>query len=201
MKGTSITYGGQSGLAALAPSELELCQRIARGEKHLFAQVIDTYSGLVASAIAAQGVERSEVEDLAQLAFINAYKGMAGFRGDAKLSSWLYRIATNVAKQHQKRRAVRPSVSSVEEAMESGRHPVDERGDTTRIAVRNRVLAAALGELPLRQRECLMLYYMEELTYEEIAEALGLNLNTVRTQIRRGKQKLAAVLESAEYRE
>lgn len=178
-----------------ARDELELCRRIAGGERHLFAQLIDRYSGLVAGAIAGAGVPRSEVEDLAQLAFINVYKGLGGFRGDAKLSSWIYRIALNVARGHLKRQARRPLVGSVEEALEVGQQPEDRRATAALSTVRNRALAQALAQLPERQRISLGLYYFEELSYEEIAEAMALNLNTVRTQIRRGKLRLAELLD------
>ena len=175
--------------------ELTLCRRIASGERHLFAQIIDAYSGMVAGAIASQGVESADVEDLAQVALVNVYKGIAGFRGDAKLSSWIYRIALNVARGHLKRQAAKPLTASVEEALESGRQPVDARDTADQRTIRNRALAQAMNQLPARQRTCLGLYYFEELSYEEIAEAMSLNLNTVRTLIRRGKQRLAEILD------
>jgi len=178
-----------------ARDELELCRRIAGGEQHLFAQLIDRYSGLVAGAIAGAGVQRADVEDLAQLAFVNVYKGIAGFRGDAKLSSWIYRIALNVARGHLKRQTSRPLTNSVEEALEIGQQPEDQRDSAPLTTVRNRALAQALAQLPAKQRISLGLYYFEELSYEEIAEAMSLNLNTVRTQIRRGKQRLAELLD------
>lgn len=175
--------------------ELVLCRRIASGEQHLFAQIIDAYSGLVAGAIASQGVDNADVEDLAQVTFVNIYRGIAGFRGDAKLSSWIYRIALNVARGHLKSLARRPRQQSAEEELESGRQPVDERPGAVMSTVINRVLAVAMGELTENQRVALSLYYFEELSYEEIAEAMQLNLNTVRTQIRRGKQRLAELLD------
>lgn len=178
--------------------ELALCRRIASGERHLFAQVIDRYAQLVAGAIVAQGVDRADVEDLAQVAFVNAYKGLGGFRGEAKLSSWLYRIAINVARQHLKRRALRPSSVSVEEEMEAGHQPVDEQASRTGVeTMQARALSAALRRLPEPQRISLGLFYFEELSYEEIAEAMRMNLNTVRTHIRRGKARLAELLDES----
>ena len=176
--------------------ELTLCRRIAGGERQLFGRVIDQYSGLVAGVIASQGIERSEIEDLAQETFINIYRGIANFRGDAKLSSWIYRIAFNVARHHLRKKATRPTPHSVEEAAEAGRHPIDEHAGSEPLnAVRNRALTGALEQIPVNQRTALHLYYFEELTYEEIAEAMRMNLNTVRTHIRRGKLKLAELLD------
>ncbi len=178
--------------------ELALCRRIASGEQQLFATIVNRYSGLVAGVIAGQGVARDDIEDLAQETFVNVYKGLAGFRGASKLSSWIYRIAVNVARGHLKASSKRQADFSIEESSERGVVPVDQRAARTEQSViRNRMLAAAMEQLPPEQREALVLYYVEELSYEEIAEALGRNLNTVRTHIRRGKQRLAELLDES----
>ena len=191
----SNTLGGLARNVNRPGDELALCRRIAAGERQLFGEIIDRYGSLVAGVVASQGVAAADVEDLAQLVFINAYKGLAGFRGDAKLSSWLYRIAVNTSRQHLKRQALRPTPYSVEEALETGRQPADQRQQAPDYVVRNRALAAALNRLPDSMRTALGLYYFEELSYEEIAEAMQMKLNTVRTQIYRGKQRLAQLLD------
>jgi len=178
--------------------ELALCRRIAGGEQQLFAVIVDRYSGLVAGVIAGQGVARGEIEDLAQDTFVNVYKGLAGFRGDSKLSSWIYRIAVNVARAHLKGSSRRRQDASVEESSEKGVVPADQRAARAEQSViRNRALAGAMAELTEEQRTALTLYYVEELSYEEIAEAMAKNLNTVRTHIRRGKARLAELLDES----
>src|SRR5439155_13973165 len=138
---------------------------------------LDRYSGLVAGAIGAQGVSVPDVEDLAQQTFINAYKGLAGFRGDSRLSSWLYRIAINTARAHLKRLAARPAVHSMEEQAEAGQELADRRpGDSGRHA-QDRALTAALAQLTAPQRMCIRLFYFEDLSYEEIAEATSIPFN------------------------
>ena len=175
----AINLGGSAKAMDLAMDELVLCRRIAAGEQHLFARIVESYSGMVAGAIAAQGVSNSEVEDLSQVAFINAYKGLAGFRGDSKLSSWLYRIAINVARGHLKRSSSRLAPSSIEEASEKGFQPVDNAtGKSQETVVRNKSLALAMAQLTADQRAALVLYYVEELSYEEISEATKKNINT-----------------------
>lgn len=190
-----LLLGGSTQAVSQANEELALCQRIARGERHLFGELIDRYSGLVAGCIAGQGVNSSDVEDLAQLTFINVFKGIHGFRGDAKLSSWIYRIALNISRQHLKRAAQRPSVDSMEQQLEIGRQPVESRREDAALLLRNRALSLALEQIQPNQRTALALYYFEELSYEEISEAMAQNINTVRTHIRRGKQKLAEILD------
>lgn len=199
MLARALSLGGSAKTVDLATDELALCRRIAEGESHLFAQISDQYSGMVAAAIAAQGVDRADIEDLAQQTLINVFKGMAGFRGEAKLSSWIYRIAINVARGHKKKQASRPAVYSVDAAMESGIHPVDEQaGKVQGAVIRNRSLAGAMSKLSTVQRTTLTMYYVEELSYEEVAEALRMNLNTVRTHIRRGKIQLAGLMDEGD---
>jgi RNA polymerase sigma-70 factor, ECF subfamily len=197
MMWNAITLGGTLSKVRTAPDELELCRRITAGEHQLFGEIVARYQSLVAGAIVAQGAPAGEVADLAQQVFINAYKGLSGFRGEAKLSSWLYRIAINVARQAGRRAASQPAAESVEEALESGRQPVDQQPLTAATVARQHALARALAKLSGPQRTALALYYFEELSYEEIAEALELNLNTVRTHIRRGKQRLAEWLDES----
>lgn len=179
-----------------AAEELALCRRIAAGEKHLFARIVDQHGALVAGVIAAQGALPADIEDLAQLAFVNVYRGLHGFRGEARLSSWIYRIALNVVRAHLKRSGERPVPESVELAVEAGRAPVDQRAGA-QSWTRNRALRTAMLRLAEPQRIALSLYYFEELSYEEIATALRLNINTVRTHIRRGKLALAELLDAA----
>ena len=198
MLARAITGGGTARTVEVAQDELALCRRIAHGERHLFGKLVDDYGGLVAGAIATQGVDPSSVEDLAQQAFINAYKGIAGFRGESRLSSWLYRIAVNVARGYLKRLANRPSVSSVEEQAAAGQQPSDrEAGRQAHHHAQHMALGGALGRLTQLQRLCISLYYFEELSYEEIAQATAQNLNTVRTHIRRGKLRLAELLDES----
>jgi len=190
----AITLRGLGRSVDAAAEELALCRRIAAGERHLFGRIVDQYGALVAGVIAAQGVQPSDIEDLSQHTFVNVYKGLGGFRGDARLSSWIYRIACNVARAHLKRGSEKPQPESVEAALEIGVQPVDQRAAASGSWVESRALRGALLKLPEPQRVSLALYYFEELSYEEIAEAMRLNLNTVRTHIRRGKQRLAGML-------
>lgn len=176
--------------------DITLCRRIATGERHLFARLVDSYSGLVAGAIATQGVPREDIEDLAQITFVNIYKGLGSYRGEARLSSWIYRIALNVARAHLKRLARHPSKASIEAEMESGYLPRDEQAGRGPLQLaQSRAVDQAMQRLPDKERVTLGLYYFEELSYEEIAQALGMNLNTVRTHIRRGKSRLAGMLD------
>ncbi len=150
----------------------------------------------------------AQVEDLAQEVFLRLYRALPEFRGDAALSTYLYRIVINVAQDEWKRRrrervviAAAPAVEDEgdagwiesfggDELSEHTRNPEQRMEDAeVRAAV-----DAAMAELPEMERVVLVLYHQEECSYEGIAAALGMPINTVRTHLHRGRKRLAGVL-------
>jgi RNA polymerase sigma-70 factor (ECF subfamily) len=146
-------------------------------------------------------IDSRDVEDAAQEVFLRLYRALPHFRGQAKLSTYLYRIVINVAQDERARRQ-RPinrtySLSDPDERW-------DERLPQTCAPI-DRVLEqqetwdavqGALAELGDRERAALILYHEEERSYDEIAAILELPVNTVRTHLHRGRRRLAqAVLE------
>jgi RNA polymerase sigma factor (sigma-70 family) len=142
-----------------------------------------------------------DVEDAAQEVFLRLYRALPHFRGQAKLSTYLYRIVVNVAQDERARRQ-RPinrahSLSDPDEhwndRLPQACAPMDhvlEQQETWD------AVQGALAELGDRERTALILYHEEERSYDEIAAILDLPLNTVRTHLHRGRRRLAqAVLE------
>ncbi|MEJ2722280.1 MAG: RNA polymerase sigma factor, partial [bacterium] len=132
-----------------------------------------------------------EVEDVLQEVFIKVFNGLRGFRGDAKLSTWIYRIARNEAVNAA--RKVRPSGPAAEDidlpAPEVSR-PDARYGDEDR----RRYLERCLGRLEENYRVVLELRYMGEMSYQDIADATGIPIGTVKTYIHRAKAELRRVM-------
>jgi len=156
------------------------------------------------------------VEDLAQEVFLRLYRALPEFRGESALSTYLYRITVNVAQDEWKRRRrerehVAPLGCAEDDAGESaplanfaadafaGEHT---RTPEQRLATAELQAAvdAALLALPERERAVLVLYHQEELSYEGVAAALGLPVNTVRTHLHRGRARLREALQRSEAR-
>ena len=149
-----------------------------------------------------------QVEDLAQEVFLRLYRALPEFRGESLLSTYLYRIVVNVAQDEWKRRrkdrtwmVSEPAVDEDEsgawiesfagdELTEHARNPEQRMADAEMVEA---VEAAMLG-LPEMERAVLVLYHQEECSYEGIAAALGLPINTVRTHLHRGRKRLSEVL-------
>jgi RNA polymerase sigma-70 factor (ECF subfamily) len=129
-------------------------------------------------------------QDIAQEAFVRAHRALPGFRGQARVRSWLYRIATNLALNTVQRRKefatdTMPDVPELD----------DPASDAVNRALRED-LAEAIGDLPEKLRKPLVLREYEGLSYQEIAAALDLPLNTVRTRILRARRTLRDRMEA-----
>ena len=162
---------------------------IASGDLEAFGELVRRHQDFVYGA--ALRVVRNPVlaEDVAQEAFVRAYKALPDFRGQAQVRSWLYRIATNLALNAVSRRREYPQRSLPEVA--ARRSPERE----TELAMMRDDLESAIAELPTDQREALVLREFEGLSYREIADRLELPLNTVRTRILRARRSLRSDME------
>ena len=156
--------------------------------------MIREHQGFVFRTLVRMTGSREHVEDLAQEVFLRLYRGMDSFRGDAKLTTYLYRITLNVAQDEWKRRRKEQAHTSFDDPDEGW---VDRLGrqeaDAEQILNRKQMISGlerALGELNEVERQVIVMFHQEELTYEKIAEVLSLPLNTVRTHLHRGRKKL-----------
>ena len=141
----------------------------------------------------------TEAADLSQDALIRFMRAIGSYRGDTKLSTWLYRLVVNLGIDRLRRRGASPirlddddntvDVASDQPADDvAGAYERDEQA----LSVRE-----ALARLPDAQRLALTLHYFEDLRYEDIAEVMGVPMNTVKSHIRRGKERLAVLLRPA----
>ena len=137
--------------------------------------------------------DRSRAEDLAQDVFLRIHRGLPYFRGEARLSTWIYRIVANVCAQDQARREATVSLDDDRMSGRSTPSVLDRRFSD--LELRDR-LEKAIVRLPANYRLLIAAHYLDGVRYEELAEALQLPLGTVKTQLYRAKQQLRLVLET-----
>jgi RNA polymerase sigma-70 factor (ECF subfamily) len=173
-----------------------------------FAALVREHQGMVFRTLTRLTGAGTHVEDLAQEAFLRLYRALPDFRGDATVSTYLYRIVVNLAQDEWKRRrrertyfAAEPETGDDVESSWLENLPADalvQHGRTPEQLLRDAQLQAAVDaallELPETERAVLVLYHQEECSYEGISIALGLPLNTVRTHLHRGRKRLAELL-------
>jgi RNA polymerase sigma-70 factor (ECF subfamily) len=175
------------------PSERELVERCRVGDERAFQELVDRYKDLVFALIARTVQDRSRAEDLAQEVFLRVHRGLPYFRGEARLSTWLYRIVANVCVQE----ATKPSAVSIDDervrAHVMASTAVRDR-QFSELELRDR-LEKAIARLPPQYRLLIAAHYLDGVRYEDLAEALQLPLGTVKTQLHRAKQQLRRVME------
>jgi RNA polymerase sigma-70 factor (ECF subfamily) len=173
-------------------SERELVERCRSGDERAFQELVDRYKDLVYALIARTLQDRSRAEDLAQDVFLRIHRGLPYFRGEARLSTWIYRIVANVCLQDAARPTAMPLDASREpHARRTSAHD-RQFGD---LELKDR-LEKAIARLPPNARLLVAAHYLEGVRYEDLAEALQLPLGTVKTQLYRAKQQLRRMLET-----
>ena len=171
--------------------EHELIERCRSGDEHAFGELVDRYKDQVFALIARTVQDRSRAEDLAQDVFLRIHRGLPYFRGEARLSTWIYRIVANVGLQDHGRA---PKASSLDEERAAQAIAVADR-QFNDLEVRDR-LEKAIARLPANYRLLIAAHYLNGVQYEGLAEALQLPLGTVKTQLFRAKQQLRRMLET-----
>ena len=142
---------------------------------------------------------REHLDDLAQEVFLRLYRALPSFRGEALVTTYLYRIAVNVAQDEWKRRKRESrsvSISDEESGWEDRlQHPGRNAEEILAEREFEDLVEAQLQKLSPVERAVLVLYHQEERTYEQIALSLGLPIGTVRTHLHRGRRKLREGIE------
>ena len=137
---------------------------------------------------------REHLDDLAQDVFLRLYRALPSFRGEALVTTYLYRIAVNVAQDEWKRRRDAQSLVSISDETSGWEERLPHPGRNAEELMEEREFQLAVEEEMQRlsqvERAVLVLYHQEERTYEQIAQSLGLPIGTVRTHLHRGRKKL-----------
>ena len=171
-----------------------------------FEQIVRDHQSMVFSTLLRLIGSPENVDDLAQEVFLRLYRALPAFRGEAQISTYLYRIVANVAQDEWKRRRRqdRPLVSfSDDESGWEDRLPHPDLNAEQQFAERQfrQSVEEQLQQLSPVEKTVLVLYHQEERSYEQIAHALKLPIGTVRTHLHRGRKKLRESLEQRQHAE
>lgn len=179
----------------------QLVERVQRGDKAAFDLLVTKYQRKIFRLLSRMVRDPAEVEDVAQEAFIKAYRALPNFRGDSAFYTWLYRIAINTAKNwlvSQGRRAPTSTETEIEDAetFDDGEHLRDLNTPDAMLLTRQVADAVnrAIEELPEDLRTAIVLRELEGLSYEEIAETMNCPIGTVRSRIFRAREAIAEEL-------
>lgn len=173
-----------------------LVERVQRGDKKAFDILVLKYQHKIIKLISRYIRDHSEVLDVAQEAFIKAYRALPRFRGDSAFYTWLYRIAINTAKNYlvaQRRRMPNVDIDAQEAEQFEGAMGLKEQATPEHLLLRDEVestIFSAIEQLPEDLRTAITLREIEGLSYEEIAEAMDCPVGTVRSRIFRAREAI-----------
>lgn len=181
--------------------EQKLVERLKRRDEAAFNELITMYQGRIFRLVYRMLGDRAEAEDLAQEVFVTVFKSIDGFRGDSKLSTWLYRVATNHCKNRIKylQRRARGKKKEFDEIAEAGAIESATMNPSSRIArpdhivegyQKENILREAIASLDEDHRTLIVLRDIENLTYDQIMEVTGLAEGTVKSRLHRARNAL-----------
>jgi RNA polymerase sigma-70 factor (ECF subfamily) len=167
-----------------------------------FTDVFQEYQRPIYNYLLRMTQNQAEAEDLTQETFIRVHRSLSTFRGEASLSTWIYRIATNVSHDHFRRRATRQAEAtlSLEEMESDGEWLVDKTSPSPeKLVDQSEIIACVqsfVQRLPPNYRAVLVLSDLQSLKNREITDVLGLSLSAVKIRLHRARNKLRAALDT-----
>jgi len=177
-------------------SDEQLVARVKKGDKRAFDLLVLKYQHKIMSLISRYINDATEVQDVAQEAFIKAYRALKNFRGDSQFYTWLYRIAVNTAKNYLVSQGRRPPQQDIDVDDAEQFNPSASLKDVAspdRLLARDElksVVFEAMESLPDELRTAINLRELEGMSYEEISEVMDCPIGTVRSRIFRAREAI-----------
>ena len=183
-------------MATTQEIDQQLVERVQKGDKRAFDLLVIKYQHKILAIISRYIRDGAEVQDVAQEAFIKAYRALGNFRGDSAFYTWLYRIAINTAKNYLVARSRRPPASDVDmndAEFYSGSEVLKDQATPENLFFRDEledVVNKTIDNLPEDLKTAVTLREFEGLSYEEIAEVMDCPMGTVRSRIFRAREAI-----------
>ncbi|MCC6442763.1 MAG: sigma-70 family RNA polymerase sigma factor [Armatimonadetes bacterium] len=173
--------------------------RLARaGNMQAFEQLVARHQRAIYALVSRMVYLRDEVDDLVQDIFVQAYRALPGFRGDAAFGTWLYRVAVNMTRKRLKRMSHQNHLSLDDPEANLGERMISEESDDPQekavLAQQNRAVREAIDRLSEKHRLVIVLHYFEERSCEEIARILDCSVGTVWSRLHYACKKLKGEL-------
>jgi RNA polymerase sigma-70 factor (ECF subfamily) len=181
--------------------ELEIISAVLSGDANAFEELVLEYQTRVYNIAMKMTGNEDDAFDISQEAFLKAYRALGGFRGEASFGSWLYRLTANLSVDFMRREARhRPEKAVYLDDETEGERPVEipDLSSEPQTALERRetleAIEAGLKRLPEEQRLILVMRDFNGLSYQEISEALNVEMGTVKSRIYRARARLASFL-------
>ncbi len=166
------------------------------GDTNAFAILVDRYKGLVFTLSLKMLKNQEEAEEAAQDTFIKIYKSLNRFKGESKLSTWIYKVTYNTCLDRLKKQKRMPPVIAINEFTEHQVKSLMNVMDTIEESERKQMIQDCLGLLPAEESFLLTIYYFKENSLREISKIMGITENNVKIKLFRSRRKLTGILKT-----
>jgi RNA polymerase sigma-70 factor, ECF subfamily len=184
----------------MADQDGNIVQRVLDGDVRAYRLLVERYQDRALTLSTRILRNRQEAEETVQDAFVRAYRSLDRYRGEAKFGTWFYRIVYNLCLTALRNRKHAPERVDFEEEVLGERADVQECDDSLADEIEARdilgVVTDEMMQLPVAYRTVMTLFYIEDLSYEEVAQVLGAPLGTVKTNLFRGREALRCRVQS-----
>ncbi|WP_053991787.1 RNA polymerase sigma factor [Mangrovimonas sp. TPBH4] len=180
----------------MAINEHIIINQIIEGNTGAFSVLVDQYKDMVFTLALRMVKNREEAEEVAQDTFIKVYKSLRKFKGDSKLSTWVYKVAYNTCLDSIKKNKKYLANVPVDEITMRYIKTMDTALDGILEAEKAQLIQDCLNQLPSEDSFLLTLFYFEEQSLEEISKVVGITPNNVKVKLFRSRKKLASILKT-----
>lgn len=185
-----------------------LVARFTQGDEHAFVEIMERYRSKIFTVTLGLLRNHADAEEITQDTFIRAHRGLANFRGDSSLATWLYRIAVNLARnrywyffRRRRQDSLSLDCALTDDSAATFSDLVADRAQDpsqeTAVVEFSGLVERCMGQLDARHREILTLRNVLNRSYEEIADTLGINVGTVKSRIARARENLRTLIAQA----
>jgi RNA polymerase sigma-70 factor (ECF subfamily) len=176
-------------------TDQHLIKRLKKGDKQAFRSLIEQYKHMVYTLALRMVKNEEDAEEISQDVFLKVYQSAGTFRGDAKLSTWLYRIAYYRSLDYLKKNKRNPQTTSLEWDEVTNIQMAEMAWEHMETLERRQIIQSALEHLPGEDGVILSLFYFESFSLKEIAGVLNITISAVKVRLHRSRKRLASILE------
>lgn len=172
-------------------NEKQRIRAIRSGDTTAFGYFIDTYQDMAISIAFRICEDQPEAEDIAQNAFVKAFRNLHTFQGNSKFSTWFYRIVYNTAISEVRKAVHKTEFINYKHSELSHQYSNFDTLENLETEERKKIIEEALCQIPKNEAMALTLYYLEENSVKDVAEIMGLTVSNTKVKLHRGRKHLA----------
>ncbi|MBD0384275.1 RNA polymerase sigma factor [Paenibacillus sedimenti] len=168
----------------------QLIDRIRQGHSEAYRVLVERHKGYIYTIVYRMVAHKETAEDLTQEVFVKLFRSLTYFRGDAKFTTWLYRLATNLVTDYRRSQKRKPYVALLDKMKGWLTDATEQPEEIALLKDDQQRIQALLSELPDKYRLIMYLFHYKQLSYQEMSEVTGLPVKTLETRLYRGKAML-----------